>query len=118
MKATIGLCMSAIVHRLECIHAAVKASTLLLGFGIGNEGKVYLVDIGLACRYTQNGKHKKYKEDLRKALPGVDGGTHPCVMPTPRQPPATPVHLHKTPPTAKLQGDMDVLFNFKVTVES
>ncbi|KAL1469527.1 hypothetical protein MTO96_024940 [Rhipicephalus appendiculatus] len=49
MKAAVGLCMSTIVHRLECIHAAVKASTLLLGFGRGNEGKVYLVDIGLAC---------------------------------------------------------------------
>ncbi|KAH8028198.1 hypothetical protein HPB51_014153 [Rhipicephalus microplus] len=59
------------VHSYEYIHADVKASNLLLGFGKGNENKVYLVDFGLACRYTQNGKHKEYKEDLRKAHDGT-----------------------------------------------
>ncbi|KAH6926960.1 hypothetical protein HPB50_024297 [Hyalomma asiaticum] len=59
------------VHSYDYIHADVKASNLLLGFGKGNENKVYLVDFGLACRYTQNGKHKEYKEDLRKAHDGT-----------------------------------------------
>ncbi|XP_049266965.1 serine/threonine-protein kinase VRK1 isoform X1 [Rhipicephalus sanguineus] len=59
------------VHSYEYIHADVKGSNLLLGFGKGNENKVYLVDFGLACRYTQNGKHKEYKEDLRKAHDGT-----------------------------------------------
>ncbi|KAL1469538.1 hypothetical protein MTO96_024951 [Rhipicephalus appendiculatus] len=81
-----------------------------VGFVIGDKGKVYLVDIGLACRYTQNGKHKEYKEDLRKALPGVDGGTHLCVMPTHHRHLSTPVHFHDTPPAAELQGDVDVFF--------
>ncbi|XP_065307043.1 serine/threonine-protein kinase VRK1-like isoform X2 [Dermacentor albipictus] len=59
------------VHNYEYIHADVKASNLLLGYGKGNENKVYLVDFGLACRYNQNGKHKEYKEDLRKAHDGT-----------------------------------------------
>ncbi|KAL1436426.1 hypothetical protein MTO96_049660 [Rhipicephalus appendiculatus] len=78
-----SLGMSVTVHSRECIHGPAKASTLLLGIGKGDEGKVHLVDFGLACRYTQNGKHKQYKEDLGKVLPEVEGGTHPCVMPTP-----------------------------------
>lgn len=59
------------VHSLGYIHADVKASNLLLGFGKGNENKVYLVDFGLACRYMTNGVHKEYKEDLRKAHDGT-----------------------------------------------
>lgn len=59
------------VHSVGYIHADVKASNLLLGFGKGNENKVYLVDFGLACRYMTNGVHKEYKEDLRKAHDGT-----------------------------------------------
>ncbi|KAL1469532.1 hypothetical protein MTO96_024945 [Rhipicephalus appendiculatus] len=100
--------MSVTIQSRECIHATVKASTLLLGIGKGDEGKVYLVDFGLACRHTQNGKQKQYKEDLGNALPEVEGGTHPCLMPTLRQHLATPVHFRETSPAAKLQGVVHV----------
>lgn len=76
LKTAFGLGMRVIdvleyVHSHDYIHADVKASNLLLGYGRGNENKVFLVDFGLACRYTQNGKHKEYKEDLRKAHDGT-----------------------------------------------
>jgi vaccinia related kinase len=32
---------------------------------------VWLVDFGLACRYTVDGVHKEYKPDLRKAHNGT-----------------------------------------------
>ncbi|KAH6921081.1 hypothetical protein HPB50_027929 [Hyalomma asiaticum] len=53
------------VHSYDCIHADVKASMLLFRFAKGNENKAYLMEFALACWYTQNGKHKEYKEDLR-----------------------------------------------------
>ncbi|XP_064483718.1 serine/threonine-protein kinase VRK1-like isoform X2 [Ornithodoros turicata] len=60
------------IHSFGYIHADVKASNLLLGYGKGNENKVYLVDFGLACRYrSDDGTHKEYKEDLRKAHDGT-----------------------------------------------
>ncbi|XP_037526523.1 serine/threonine-protein kinase VRK1-like [Rhipicephalus sanguineus] len=61
------------VYSYEYIHARadMKASSLLRGFGKGNENKVCLVDFGLTCRCSQNGKHKKYKEDLRKVQDGM-----------------------------------------------
>ncbi|XP_067136447.1 serine/threonine-protein kinase VRK1-like isoform X1 [Centruroides vittatus] len=59
------------IHSFGYIHADVKASNLLLGYGKGNENRVYLVDFGLACKYTSDGKHKEYKEDLRKAHDGT-----------------------------------------------
>lgn len=60
------------IHSFGYIHADVKASNLLLGYGKGNEDKVYLVDFGLACRYrSDDGTHKEYKEDLRKAHDGT-----------------------------------------------
>ncbi|KAL1469535.1 hypothetical protein MTO96_024948 [Rhipicephalus appendiculatus] len=58
LKTATSLGISVTIHSRECIHAPVKASTLLLGIGKGDEGKVYLVDFGLACRYTQNGMQK------------------------------------------------------------
>ncbi|KAL1479175.1 hypothetical protein MTO96_034837 [Rhipicephalus appendiculatus] len=108
LTSATSLGISVTNHSRECIHAPVKASTLLLGIGKGDEGKVYLVDFGLACRYMQNGKHKQYKEDFGKALPVVEGGTHPCVMPTPRQHLTMPVHFRMTSPAAKLQGVVHV----------
>ncbi|KAH6919442.1 hypothetical protein HPB50_029572 [Hyalomma asiaticum] len=60
--------VSEYVHGYDYIHADVKASVLLLCFGKGNENKVYLVEFGLACRYTRNGM---LKEDLRKAHDGT-----------------------------------------------
>ncbi|XP_076360569.1 serine/threonine-protein kinase VRK1-like isoform X1 [Tachypleus tridentatus] len=60
------------IHSFGYIHADVKASNLLLGYGKGRENQVYLVDYGLACRYNNSdGTHKEYKEDLRKAHDGT-----------------------------------------------
>ncbi|KAH6945338.1 hypothetical protein HPB50_007902 [Hyalomma asiaticum] len=55
------------IHSYDDIHADMKASVLLLCFNDDNENEVYLVDFGLAWRSTKNGRHKKCKEDLRKA---------------------------------------------------
>lgn len=59
------------IHSREYIHADIKASNLLLGFRSGTTNQVYLVDFGLACRYMNNGCHKAYKSDLRKAHDGT-----------------------------------------------
>ncbi|XP_037525179.1 serine/threonine-protein kinase VRK1-like [Rhipicephalus sanguineus] len=71
LKSTfsLGQCVSdasVYVHSYEYIHAEVKVPSLLLDFGQGNE-YVYLVDFDTTCRYTQTGKHKEYREDLREA---------------------------------------------------
>ncbi|KAL1471124.1 hypothetical protein MTO96_040090 [Rhipicephalus appendiculatus] len=68
-------------HGYEYIHthASVKASRLLHCFSKDNENKLYLPEFGLAYRYTQNGKHKEYKEDLRKAHDGTTRLTSPNV---------------------------------------
>ncbi|XP_037526006.1 serine/threonine-protein kinase VRK1 [Rhipicephalus sanguineus] len=58
-------------HSYEPIPADVKAYSRLLVFDEGRENRVYLLDFGLACRYTQNGKHKEYKEDIRMAQIGT-----------------------------------------------
>ncbi|XP_037525716.1 serine/threonine-protein kinase VRK1-like [Rhipicephalus sanguineus] len=70
LKAAFSIGRSVIIRTRECSRAYVRASTLLVGFGQGDEGKVYLMDFGLASRFTQNGKHNEYMEDLRNALPG------------------------------------------------
>lgn len=59
------------IHDKQYVHADIKGSNLLLGFGKGNENQVWLVDFGLACRYTVDGVHKEYKPDLRKAHNGT-----------------------------------------------
>ncbi|KAH7983355.1 serine/threonine-protein kinase VRK1 [Rhipicephalus sanguineus] len=59
------------VHSYEPIHADVKAYRRLLMFSEGGDNRVYLLDFSLACRYTQNSKHKEYKEDFRKACDGT-----------------------------------------------
>lgn len=59
------------IHSYGYIHADVKASNLLSGFGKGKQNQVHLVDFGLACKYISDGKHKEYKEDLRKAHDGT-----------------------------------------------
>ncbi|KAH6920594.1 hypothetical protein HPB50_028418 [Hyalomma asiaticum] len=53
------------VYSYDCIHADVKASMLFFRFGKGKENKAYLMEFALACWYTQNGRHKEYKENLR-----------------------------------------------------
>jgi vaccinia related kinase len=59
------------LHESEYVHADVKGSNLLTGFGSGRAHEVYLVDYGLAYRYSPEGKHKEYKEDPRKAHDGT-----------------------------------------------
>ncbi|XP_043199465.1 serine/threonine-protein kinase VRK1-like isoform X2 [Amphibalanus amphitrite] len=59
------------IHSREYIHADIKAQNLLLGYKRGTENQVYLVDFGLACRYSLNGRHKPYGSDLRKAHDGT-----------------------------------------------
>ncbi|KAL1436421.1 hypothetical protein MTO96_049655 [Rhipicephalus appendiculatus] len=56
--------------RYEYIHADVNAFYLVRGFGGDNGEKVYLMDHSTASWYTQNGKHKNYKEYTRKAHSG------------------------------------------------
>ncbi|KAL1436419.1 hypothetical protein MTO96_049653 [Rhipicephalus appendiculatus] len=63
---------SVYVHSFEHIHADVTVFSRPLDFGEGNEN-VYFVAFGSARPYTQNGKHKEYKEDLRKAHDGAIG---------------------------------------------
>lgn len=59
------------VHSKEYIHADIKASNLLLGHQPGTEDQVFLVDYGLACRYANEGRHKEYRYDARKAHDGT-----------------------------------------------
>jgi len=59
------------VHSKEYIHADIKASNLLLGHQPGTEDQVFLVDYGLACRYANDGRHKEYRYDGRKAHDGT-----------------------------------------------
>ncbi|KAK4328834.1 hypothetical protein Pmani_000776 [Petrolisthes manimaculis] len=59
------------IHSKEYIHADIKASNLLVGHKAGTENQVFLVDFGLACRYANDGKHKEYKYDQRKAHDGT-----------------------------------------------
>ncbi|RUS68737.1 hypothetical protein EGW08_023501 [Elysia chlorotica] len=61
------------LHENEYVHADVKAANILTGFRAGSEtmNEVYLVDYGLAYRYTVDGVHKEYKEDPRKAHDGT-----------------------------------------------
>lgn len=59
------------IHSHGYIHADVKASNLLTGYGPGKKNDVYLIDFGLACRYITNGQHKELKEDRRKAHDGT-----------------------------------------------
>ncbi|XP_046401282.1 serine/threonine-protein kinase VRK1-like isoform X2 [Ischnura elegans] len=61
------------VHAQDYIHADIKASNILLSKPHSDDsGRVYLVDFGLACRYRkQNGKHKEYHHDERRAHDGT-----------------------------------------------
>jgi len=59
------------IHSKEYIHADIKASNLLIGHQPGTENQVFLVDFGLACKYSHDGVHKEYKFDQRKAHDGT-----------------------------------------------
>lgn len=59
------------IHSKDYVHADVKASNLLLGYGKGKENDIYLVDFGLACKYLIKGEHKEYKADPKRAHDGT-----------------------------------------------
>ena len=57
------------LHESEYVHADIKGSNLLIG--LSHPERVYLVDYGLAYRYSPDGKHKQYEKDPRKAHDGT-----------------------------------------------
>lgn len=57
------------IHDKGYTHADIKAANLMTGYKDPNQ--VYLIDYGLAFRFMQDGKHKEYKEDPRKAHDGT-----------------------------------------------
>ncbi|XP_063146365.1 serine/threonine-protein kinase VRK1 isoform X2 [Candoia aspera] len=57
------------VHEHEYVHGDIKASNLLLGYKVPNQ--VYLVDYGLAFRYSPEGNHKDYKENPKRCHDGT-----------------------------------------------
>ncbi|XP_055928260.1 serine/threonine-protein kinase VRK1-like isoform X2 [Argiope bruennichi] len=59
------------IHTAGYIHGDIKAANLLLGRKKGTENQVYLVDMGLACKYLRDGVHKKEMPDPKKAHNGT-----------------------------------------------
>uniref|UniRef100_A0A8B9J3W3 non-specific serine/threonine protein kinase n=1 Tax=Astyanax mexicanus TaxID=7994 RepID=A0A8B9J3W3_ASTMX len=57
------------IHDHEYVHADIKASNLLLSYK--NPNQVYLVDYGLAYRYSPDGVPKEYKEDPKRCHDGT-----------------------------------------------
>ncbi|XP_022606574.1 serine/threonine-protein kinase VRK1 [Seriola dumerili] len=57
------------VHDHEYVHADIKASNLMLSHSDPNQ--VYLVDYGLAYRYSPDGVPKEYKEDPKRCHDGT-----------------------------------------------
>ncbi|MBN3294851.1 VRK1 kinase, partial [Amia calva] len=57
------------IHEHEYVHADIKASNLLLSHK--NPNQVYLVDYGLAYRYSPEGVMKDYKEDPKRCHDGT-----------------------------------------------
>nr|XP_014340688.1 PREDICTED: serine/threonine-protein kinase VRK1 isoform X2 [Latimeria chalumnae] len=57
------------MHEHEYVHGDIKASNLLLSYK--NPNQVYLVDYGLAYRYSPEGVHKEYREDPKKCHDGT-----------------------------------------------
>lgn len=55
------------IHSCTYVHADIKGSNILLGFGKGGDERVYLLDYGLACRYNT----KEFKPNPKKAHDGT-----------------------------------------------
>ncbi|PSN32502.1 Nucleosomal histone kinase 1 [Blattella germanica] len=55
------------IHSKSYVHADIKGGNLLLGLKKGTENHVYVVDFGLACRYSEN----EYKPDPKNAHNGT-----------------------------------------------
>lgn len=56
------------IHGREYVHADIKGSNILLGFGKGGDEQVYLLDYGLACRFDVA---KEFKPDPKKMHNGT-----------------------------------------------
>ncbi|KAG8191745.1 hypothetical protein JTE90_008808 [Oedothorax gibbosus] len=59
------------IHAMGYVHGDIKPANLLLGRKKGTENQVYLVDMGLACKYQKDGVHKKDLPDPKKAHNGT-----------------------------------------------
>ena len=59
------------IHSKEYVHADIKGSNLLIGHKPTTENQVFLVDFGLARYFANDGRHKEYKYDQRKAHDGT-----------------------------------------------
>eukprot|EP00794_Sanderia_malayensis_P020159 gene20159-22134_t len=59
------------LHEQGYVHADIKASNMMTGFGKKNENLVYLLDYGLAFRYAPCGTHVVYKEDPKRKHDGT-----------------------------------------------
>ncbi|XP_075059951.1 serine/threonine-protein kinase VRK2 isoform X2 [Mixophyes fleayi] len=57
------------IHEHEYVHGDIKAANILLH--PSDPEKVYLADYGLCYRYCPDGKHKEYKEDLKRCHNGT-----------------------------------------------
>ncbi|XP_067092493.1 serine/threonine-protein kinase VRK2 isoform X2 [Osmerus mordax] len=57
------------IHENEYVHADIKASNLMLGYG--DPSKVYLADYGLSYRFCPDGVHKEYKANPKKGHNGT-----------------------------------------------
>lgn len=55
------------IHECTYVHADLKATNMLLGFGKSGGHQVYLVDFGLASHYTT----KDFKPDPKKMHNGT-----------------------------------------------
>uniref|UniRef100_A0A069DZ43 non-specific serine/threonine protein kinase n=1 Tax=Panstrongylus megistus TaxID=65343 RepID=A0A069DZ43_9HEMI len=55
------------IHEKDYIHGDIKGANLLLGLKSGTENNVFLVDFGLACKYTT----KEFKRDPKQAHNGT-----------------------------------------------
>ncbi|XP_019848941.1 PREDICTED: serine/threonine-protein kinase VRK1-like [Amphimedon queenslandica] len=57
------------LHDSHYVHANIKGAHILTGYS--HRDQVYLVDYGLAFRYSPNGEHKPYKPDPRRSHDGT-----------------------------------------------
>lgn len=56
------------IHEKGYVHGDIKGANLLLGLRKGTENNVFLVDFGLACKYSND---KEFKSDPKKAHNGT-----------------------------------------------
>uniref|UniRef100_A0A0A9XX25 non-specific serine/threonine protein kinase n=1 Tax=Lygus hesperus TaxID=30085 RepID=A0A0A9XX25_LYGHE len=56
------------IHSKEYVHGDIKGANLLLGRKPGTENTVFVVDFGLACRYSQQ---KEFQKDPKQAHNGT-----------------------------------------------